>query len=110
MKFTIQFISFFVIQGEGGDAKGDANSSKSYRHYQTLGEVDYEGSALLQFLDGEFARIAKRKVEHNPRAEQVPTKIGRFATEPGFSLESNPNAKPDEFSAPPPPASLRPLF
>ncbi|MCY9665431.1 DUF3900 domain-containing protein [Paenibacillus alginolyticus] len=87
MKFAVQYISFFVIQGEGADAA----SAKNYRHYQTLDEYDYEDSALQQFLDGEFARIAKRKVERNPRAEQVPTKIGRFITEPGFELESNPN-------------------
>lgn len=74
MKFAVQYISFFVIQGEGSDAA----SAKNYRHYQTLDENDYEDSALQQFLDGEFARIAKRKVERNPRTEQVPTKIGRF--------------------------------
>jgi hypothetical protein len=87
MRFAVQYISFFVIQGEGADAA----SAKNYRHYQTLDENDYEDSALQQFLDGEFARIAKRKVERNPRAEQVPTKIGRFIIEPGFELESNPN-------------------
>lgn len=88
MKFAVQYISFFVIQGDGS---GDAATAKNYRHYQTLDEADYEDSALQHFLDGEFARISKRKVDRNPRAEQVPTKIGRFITEPGFELESNPN-------------------
>ncbi|MCD1257541.1 DUF3900 domain-containing protein [Paenibacillus athensensis] len=83
MKFSVQFLSFFVIQDEA--------SSKTYKHFQTMDEADYEESALQQFLDGEFARIAKRKVERNPRVEQVPTKIGRFALEEGFPLESNPN-------------------
>jgi hypothetical protein len=87
MKFTIQFLSFFVIQEEGSETA----ASKTYKHYQTLDGYDYEDSSIQQFLDGEFARIAKRKVERNPRAEQVPTKIGRFITEPGFALESNPN-------------------
>jgi hypothetical protein len=84
MNFKVQFVSFFVIQAEG-------ESSRTYKHYQTLDESDYEESPLQQFLDGEFARIAKRKAERNPRAEQVPTKIGRFVVEPGFELESNPN-------------------
>jgi hypothetical protein len=86
MKFSVAFISFFVIQVESGDS-----SAKTYKHYQTLDESDYEESALQQFLDGEFARIVKRKAERNPRAEQVPTKIGRFITEEGFGLDSNPN-------------------
>ncbi|MEW9698735.1 DUF3900 domain-containing protein [Paenibacillus sp. SI8] len=50
-----------MIQVEGGDA----STAKNYRHYQTLYEVDYEESALQQFLDGEFARIAKRKVHQS---------------------------------------------
>jgi len=83
MKFAVRFLSFFVIQ--------DESSAKTYKHFQTMDEADYEESALQLFLDGEFARIAKRKVERNPRAEQVPTKIGRFAVEDGFPLESNPN-------------------
>jgi hypothetical protein len=86
MKFTVEFISFFVIQVEGSES-----SSKTYKHYQTLDGSDYEESALHDFLDGEFARIARRKAERNPRAEQVPTKIGRFITEPGYELDSNPN-------------------
>jgi hypothetical protein len=86
MKFAVHFISFFVIRDEGGES-----SAKRYKHYQTLDDSDYEESALQQFLDGEFARIVRRKAERNPRAEHVPTKIGRFITEEGFGLESNPN-------------------
>jgi hypothetical protein len=86
MKFAVQFISFFVIRDEGGDS-----SAKTYKHYQTLNDSDYEESALQQFLDGEFARIVRRKAERNPRAEHVPTKIGRFITEESFGLDSNPN-------------------
>ncbi|MEC0249181.1 DUF3900 domain-containing protein [Paenibacillus chitinolyticus] len=83
MKFEVKFISFFVIREEG--------TGKAYRHFQTLDGDAYEGSALEQFLGGEFARLAKRKVERNPQSEQVPTKIGRFITEPGCGLETNPN-------------------
>lgn len=87
MDFTIEFLSFFVIQTEGDETQ----ESKSYKHYQTLDESGYEASELSSFLDGELPRIAKRKAERNPRAEQVPTKIGRFIVEPGYGVDSNPN-------------------
>jgi hypothetical protein len=87
MDFTVQYVSFYVIFGEEQGGQQD----KSFKHYQTLDETDYESSELKGFLDGEWARIAKRKVERHPKTEQVPTKIGRFAVEPGFGLESNPN-------------------
>lgn len=87
MKFNINMISFFVIQVEGKDNQ----SAKSYKHYQTMNSDEYEYSELKNFLDGEFKRIAKRKVEKNPSAEQSPTKIGRFIVEPGYELDSNPN-------------------
>ncbi|WP_068774751.1 DUF3900 domain-containing protein [Paenibacillus sp. FJAT-26967] len=83
MNFDVQYISFFVIKDDG--------TGKAYRHFQTLDGYAYEGSSLEQFLGGEFARLAKRKVERNPQSEQVPTKIGRFITEPGCGLETNPN-------------------
>ncbi|WCK52690.1 DUF3900 domain-containing protein [Aneurinibacillus sp. Ricciae_BoGa-3] len=83
MDFTVEYVSFYVISGDQQD--------KSFKHYQTLDETDYESSELKEFLDGEWARIAKRKVERHPKSEQVPTKIGRFIVEPGFGLESNPN-------------------
>jgi hypothetical protein len=87
MDFRVEYVSFFVIQTEGDETLG----SKRLNHFQTLDESDYSDSELSSFLDGEFAKIAKRKAERNPRAEQVPTKIGRFAAEPGFGLDSNPN-------------------
>lgn len=80
MKFSIQYLSFFVIQPENG-----------YKHYQTMTHEEYQDSTLKGFLDQEFQRIAKRKAEINPAAEQVPTKIGRFIVEPGHELTSNPN-------------------
>lgn len=84
MKFQIQFLSFYVIQVEGGE-------EKSYKHYQTLDNEEYEESEIKKFLDGEFTRVSKRKVEKNPNTEQAPTKIGRFVVEPGYELDSNPN-------------------
>ncbi|MFT9846509.1 DUF3900 domain-containing protein [Aneurinibacillus sp. REN35] len=85
MEFTVRFLSFFVVRGEAEGAE------KGHKHYQTLGEVEYINSALKEFLDGEFSRIAKRKVERNPKTEQAPTKIGRFIVEPEYELDSNPN-------------------
>lgn len=82
MDFFVQYVSFFVIQ---------TDDDKRYKHYQTLDGEDYEESELKSFLDGEFARIVKRKAERNPLSENVPTKIGRFTVEPGYELDSNPN-------------------
>jgi hypothetical protein len=87
MKFEVEYISFFVIQVDGEDGQG----GKRCKHYQTLDEEDYADSELSSFLGGEFKKIAKRAAERNPKAEQVPTKIGRFAVEPGYDLDSNPN-------------------
>src|SRR5690606_32055450 len=64
---------------------------KSFKHYQTLDRETYEISEIKSFLDGEFARICKRKAEKNPQSEHTPTKVGRFIVEPGFELASNPN-------------------
>jgi hypothetical protein len=83
MNFTVQYLSFFVIQAEG--------DSRGYKHYRTLDAESYLTSEIRQFLDGEFARIVKRKVEKNPDSEHAPTKIGRFHVEPGHELSSNPN-------------------
>ncbi|MED4731119.1 DUF3900 domain-containing protein [Aneurinibacillus migulanus] len=85
MECAVQYLSFFVVRGEG------ENSEKGYKHYQTLAEIEYTNSALKDFLDGEFARVIKRKVERNPKTEQAPTKVGRFIVEPGHGLDSNPN-------------------
>jgi len=87
MKFSIQYLSFFVIQPEGSDQ----DAPKKYKHYQTMSHEEYQDSELKSFLDSEFKRIAKRKAEVNPISEQVPTKIGRFIVEPGHELTSNPN-------------------
>jgi hypothetical protein len=87
MKFSVQYLSFFVIQSESSDTDGP----KRYKHYQTLTHEEYQDSELKSFLDSEFARIGKRKAEVNPISEAVPTKIGRFLVEPGHELSSNPN-------------------
>ncbi|WNQ13817.1 DUF3900 domain-containing protein [Paenibacillus aurantius] len=87
MDFTVDYLSFFVIQLEGVDGQ----SSKHYKHYQTLDRDDYEDSEIKGFLDAELKRTAKRKVEKHPSTEQAPTKIGRFIVEPGHDLTSNPN-------------------
>jgi hypothetical protein len=83
VEFTVQYLSFFVIRLDGAE--------KTFKHYQTLDREAYAGSEIKHFLDGEFARISKRKVEKHPNTEQAPTKIGRFIVEPGYELGSNPN-------------------
>lgn len=87
INFQVEFLSFFVIQIEGKDGQ----SRKTYKHYATMDDDDYEESDVKNFLDGEFTRISKRKVEKNPSTEQAPTKIGRFIVEPEHDLSSNPN-------------------
>ncbi|GIP35202.1 hypothetical protein J2TS4_44120 [Paenibacillus sp. J2TS4] len=87
MEFSVQYLSFFVIITE----EEDSSTNKRFKHYQTMDADQYESSELKQFLDGEFARISKRKVERNPSSDQAPTKIGRFIVEPGHELTSNPN-------------------
>lgn len=83
MDFQVNYLSFYVIETRDED--------KIVKHFQTLDEVTYENSPLRDFLDGEFAKIAKRKVERHPKSENVPTKIGRFIVENGHGLDSNPN-------------------
>ncbi|WP_210366067.1 DUF3900 domain-containing protein [Bacillus sp. REN3] len=87
MDFDVQYLSFYVVQVEG---KGD-QADKKYKHYQTLNEEDYDNSSLKDFLDGEFTKIVKRKVDRHPKTEDVPTKIGYFIVEEGHDLTSNPN-------------------
>jgi hypothetical protein len=82
MDVFIQYLSFFVIQTE---------PDKAFKHYQTLDGEDYAESDIKDFLDGEFARIIKRKVDKHPNSENVPTKVGGFIVEPGYDLGSNPN-------------------
>lgn len=84
MEFEIKFLSFFVIETENKE-------QPTAKHYQTLDTAEYEESALKDFLDGEFKKIVKRKVERHPNSDQVPTKLGRFILEPGHALDSNPN-------------------
>lgn len=88
MKFSVQYLSFFVIHENSAEA---ADATKRYKHYQTLTHEEYQDSELKTFLDSEFTRIGKRKAEINPASESVPTKIGRFRAEPGHELTSNPN-------------------
>ena len=87
MDFSVQYLSFFVIQTDAPDS----DSGKRYKHYQTLDSDDYADSELKSFLDGEFGRIVRRKVERHPATDSAPTKIGRFVVEPGYELDSNPN-------------------
>ncbi|MCL6570508.1 MAG: DUF3900 domain-containing protein [Bacillus sp. (in: Bacteria)] len=87
MDFEVQYLSFFVIQVEGKGEQAD----KRYKHFQTMGEQEYEDSSLKEFLDGEFAKIVKRKVDRHPKADEVPTKIGYFVVEEGHELSSNLN-------------------
>ncbi|MBW5446009.1 DUF3900 domain-containing protein [Cohnella sp. CFH 77786] len=87
MKFSVQYLSFFVIRSDASET----DTTKRYKHYQTLTHEEYQDSELKAFLDGEFARIGKRKADINPASEAVPTKIGRFMVEPGHELTSNPN-------------------
>jgi hypothetical protein len=87
MDFQINYLSFYVVHVEG---KGE-QTTKYYKHFQTLDEIEYEASPLKDFLDGELAKIVKRKVERHPKGEQAPTKIGYFITEEGHGLDSNPN-------------------
>ncbi|WP_261800066.1 DUF3900 domain-containing protein [Paenibacillus sp. PAMC21692] len=88
MDFRMEFLSFFVILTDGD---GDDSSGRRFKHYQTLDGVDYEQSEIKNFLDEEFKRIVKRKVERNPNSAGAPTKIGRFMVEPGYELGSNQN-------------------
>lgn len=87
MDFEIIYLSFYVVQVEGS---GD-NTRKTVKHFQTMDQSAYEESPLKDFLDGELAKISKRKVEKHPKHEQTPTKIGRFIVEEGYDVASNPN-------------------
>ncbi|WP_059106136.1 DUF3900 domain-containing protein [Shouchella shacheensis] len=87
MEFKVNFLSFYVVTVEGKEE----DALKQYKHFQTLDTEEFEHSELKDFLDGELKKIVKRKAEHHPKSEQVPTKIGRFMTEAGHPLDSNPN-------------------
>lgn len=85
----MHYLSFYVIQTDGEQSA--ASSGRRFKHFQTLDEEDYEDSEIKRFLDEEFVRIVKRKVERNPNTANAPTKIGRFMVEPGYELGSNQN-------------------
>lgn len=85
MEFDIHFLSFYVINID------NEKDTKQYTHYQTMDTDQFEQSPLASFLEGELQKIVKRKAQHHPNSDQVPTKIGRFVTELGHPLESNPN-------------------
>ena len=89
MDFQMQYLSFFVIHTDGQESA--VSSGKRFKHYQTLDEDTYEDSEIQRFLDDEFKRVVKRKVERNPNSAGAPTKIGRFMVEPGYELGSNQN-------------------
>ncbi|MDQ6421610.1 DUF3900 domain-containing protein [Paenibacillus sp. LHD-117] len=89
MDFRMEFLSFFVILTDGD--QDESSSGRRFKHYQTLDGDDYEHSEIKKFLDEEFKRIVKRKVERNPNTAGAPTKIGRFMVEPGYELGSNQN-------------------
>jgi Protein of unknown function (DUF3900)/Domain of unknown function (DUF3898) len=87
MDFTIQHLSFYLIQVDGKGEEAD----KHFKHFQTLTQSQYEESSLKTFLDGELTKIVKRKVDRHAKSDSAPTKIGRFIVEPGHELTSNPN-------------------
>ncbi|WNC12403.1 DUF3900 domain-containing protein [Brevibacillus brevis] len=86
MNFTVDWLAFFLIE-----QPQDEEAPKTVRMARYLSHDDYQKSELRDFLEGEYARIAKRKVELNPKTEGTPTKLGQFVLEPGHPLESNPN-------------------
>lgn len=87
MDFSIQYLSFYVIQVEGQGEQAD----KTFKHFQTLDQAEYVNSSLKDFLDGELMKIAKRKVDRHPKTDQAPTKIGYFIVEEGYDSDSNPH-------------------
>lgn len=87
MDFTVQYLSFYMVTVDG---KGESQD-KRYRHFQTLDKDTYAASSLHEFLDGELAKIVKRKVDRHPKTDQAPTKVGHFIVEEGHDLTSNPN-------------------
>jgi len=86
MNFQIDWLSFYVIQQEGADS-----SAKLIRMARTLSRQEYQQSELRFFLDGEWSKMAKRKVEELPKNEGSPTKLGRFVIPEGYGVEANPN-------------------
>ncbi|NGQ96332.1 DUF3900 domain-containing protein [Brevibacillus sp. SYP-B805] len=86
MHFSIEWLVFTVIEQEA-----EESGSKRIRMTKALSHDEYQRSELRPFLDGEFVKIAKRKVEANPKSEGSPTKLGQFVVAEGHGVESNPN-------------------
>ncbi|USG68076.1 DUF3900 domain-containing protein [Brevibacillus ruminantium] len=86
MNFIIDWLSFSLI-----DQQEEESGTKRVRMTRHLSADEYVKSELRDFLDGEFARIAKRKTELNPKSEASPTKLGQFVIEAGHPLDANPN-------------------
>ncbi|MED4582198.1 DUF3900 domain-containing protein [Brevibacillus choshinensis] len=86
MNFNIDWLSFFLIE-----QPEEEDGNKKVKMTRYLSHDEYQKSELRDFLEGEFGRIAKRKVELNPKTEGTPTKLGQFILEPGHPLDSNPN-------------------
>lgn len=85
MNFIIEWLSFYLLEQSDSDT-----NNKQVSLSKLLTQYDYERSELKEFLDGEFSKIAKRKVELNPKSDGSPTKIGQFIVEAGHPLDSNP--------------------
>ncbi|KUP08248.1 hypothetical protein Q73_06955 [Bacillus coahuilensis m2-6] len=84
MDFTINFASFFVISVDGKGENCQKNIS-TFKHITVNMRIVHKN-----FLMGKV-KIVKRKVERHPKNEQVPTKLGYFAVEPEYNLDSNSN-------------------
>lgn len=86
MNFIVDWLSFSLIEQQE-----EESGSKRVRMTRHLTGDEFQRSELRSFLDGELARIAKRKTELNPKSEASPTKLGQFVIEPGHPLDANPN-------------------
>jgi len=86
MKFSVDWLVFYVMEPDQGE-----QGAKQIRLTKALSHEEYQDSELKVFLDSEFAKIAKRKVEANPKSEGSPTKLGQFVVAEGHGVETNPN-------------------
>ncbi|MGC5323898.1 DUF3900 domain-containing protein [Brevibacillus sp. SYSU BS000544] len=85
MNFIVDWLSFYLVEQPESDT-----SNKRVTMSKLLSHDDYQSSELKDFLDGEFTKIAKRKVEATPKSDGSPTKIGQFIIEQGHPIDSNP--------------------
>lgn len=86
MKFSVDWLVFYGMEPDQGE-----QGSKQIRMSKALSHEEYQESELRAFLDSEFAKIAKRKVEATPKSEGSPTKLGQFVVAEGHGVETNPN-------------------